>query len=95
MVSGGFLCTVAVVVDDVILVDDELSTISMFLSLVLWNFEIETDTVGRLLGRVGHSMFYLPSLWTRPIPLDILKWVVFFPNVDIIKFGWWLQKTDW
>ena len=35
MVSGGFSCQSGVLVDEVVLVDDELSVISMFLSFVL------------------------------------------------------------
>ena len=35
MVSAGFLCTAAVVVYDIVLVNYELSVISMFLSTVL------------------------------------------------------------
>ena len=61
MVSAGFLCTSEVIVDNIVLVDDELSVISMFLSFVLWRFEIETGNLRRLVIMSGHVLFYSPS----------------------------------
>ena len=61
MVSAGFLCTSEVIVDNIVLVDDELSVISMFLSFVLWRFEIETGNLRRLVIMSGNVLFYSPS----------------------------------
>ena len=41
ILSAGFLCTAAVVVEDLVLVDDELSFISMFLSYMLWKMKFK------------------------------------------------------
>ena len=77
MVSAGFLCTAAVVVYDIVLVNYELSVISMFLSTVLWKNEIGTGTVRVLVFMLGHFIFCFPSLWTPPILLAIIKLVIF------------------
>ena len=62
MVSAGFSCEAAVVVDGVVLVDDELSVITTFLSFLLCKNEIDTGTVRILVVIPGLFLFYLPSL---------------------------------
>ena len=77
MISAGFLCTAAVVVDDVVLGVYELSVVSMFLSFALWKNEIDTGNVRILVVMSDQFRFCLPSLWTQIIPFAIMEWVIY------------------
>ena len=59
------------------------------LSFVLWQKQIDTGTVRRLIVMPSHFLFFLPSFWTWLILLPIMKWVIFLPNVEIIRLGWY------
>ena len=62
-----------VLVDNVVLMDYELSVISMFSSFVLRQNEIETCIVRRLLAMSGCFMLFLPSFLTCSILLATME----------------------
>ena len=55
-------CVELVVVEDIVLVYDDLSVLSMFLLYVFLQNVIETGTLERLLVTSGCFLFFLPCL---------------------------------
>ena len=62
IMSADFSCTASMVLGDIVLVEDKLSFIYIFLSSMLWQHEIETWNIRRLVVMSGQFMLCLPSL---------------------------------
>ena len=92
ILSAGFSCTKSVVVYNIVLIDDELSVISMFYHLCCEKLNWNSDCK-KIISHV-RSLYFM---FAKFVNLDYFVSQneinnIFLPNVEIMRFGWYFWK---